>query len=127
MFAINGVINENRRNRERMTSCDDSTISRYDNLLAEIMFRLERITIRFIGEESSDRNRILAMDWRQVICCVQLSPRDNRTEISLSVGDVSIQRLRIGPRVTFQNDAPNHTDGDTFVLTSKDDEKSSER
>ena len=81
-------------------SWDDSTVLRRDNLLAEIVLQLERIIIRFIDDDvGNGSSRVIAMDWRQVASRVQLSPREHRTEISLSVGDMSVQRLKIEPSV----------------------------
>lgn len=78
-------------------SWDDSTILRRDNLLAEIVLRLERMIIRFVDEENKGNSRVIAMDMRQVASRLQLSPREHRTEISLSVGDMSVQRLKVSP------------------------------
>uniref|UniRef100_A0AC34GSG9 Uncharacterized protein n=1 Tax=Panagrolaimus sp. ES5 TaxID=591445 RepID=A0AC34GSG9_9BILA len=79
-------------------SWDDSTVLRRDNLLAEIVLRLERIIIRFVDDDSSSgSSRVIAMDWRHVTSRLQLSPREHRTEISLSVGDMNVHRLKIEP------------------------------
>jgi hypothetical protein len=79
-------------------SWDDSTVLRRDNLLAEIVLRLERIIIRFIDDDSnSGSSKVIAMDWRNVTSRLQLSPREHRTEISLSVGDMNVHRLKIDP------------------------------
>uniref|UniRef100_A0A7E4V7C3 Rad21_Rec8 domain-containing protein n=1 Tax=Panagrellus redivivus TaxID=6233 RepID=A0A7E4V7C3_PANRE len=77
-------------------SWDDSTVLRRDNLLAEIVLRLERMIVRFVDEDAvGTGSRVVAMDMRQVASRLQLSPREHRTEISLSVGDMSVQRLKI--------------------------------
>lgn len=77
-------------------SWDDSTILRRDNLLAEIILSLERMIIRFVDdEETPGSSRTMAFDMRQVASRVHLSPREHRTELSLSVGDMSVQRLQV--------------------------------
>uniref|UniRef100_A0A914C821 Vacuolar protein sorting-associated protein 13D n=1 Tax=Acrobeloides nanus TaxID=290746 RepID=A0A914C821_9BILA len=82
-------------------SWDDSTILRRDNLLAEIILSLERMILRFVDEEEevSGSSRIMAFDMRQVASRVHLSPREHRTELSLSVGDMSVQRLHVFSQV----------------------------
>ena len=81
-------------------SWDDSTVLRRDNLLAEIVLRLERMIVRFVDEEANGSSRVIAMDMRQVASRLQLSPREHRTDISLSVGDMSVQRLKVTPNVS---------------------------
>lgn len=81
-------------------SWDDSTILRRDNLLAELVLQLERMIIRFVDDDelaTHGLNRVLALDLSQVASRVFLSPREHRTEISLSVMDMSVQRLRVAP------------------------------
>lgn len=81
-------------------SWDDSTILRRDNLLAELVLRLDRLIVRFLDDDDSGNkgesaNRVLALDMRRVASRMQISPREHRTEISLSVGDMSVQRLQV--------------------------------
>uniref|UniRef100_A0A915EST7 Uncharacterized protein n=1 Tax=Ditylenchus dipsaci TaxID=166011 RepID=A0A915EST7_9BILA len=70
-------------------SWDDSTILRRDNLLAELVLRLDRLVIRLLDESgpepssTSNCSRILALDMKRVASRMQLSPREHRTEISL--------------------------------------------
>lgn len=42
-------------------------------------------------------NRILSLDMRRVASRIHLSPREHRTEVSLSVEDMSVQRLQTLP------------------------------
>nr|CDP97328.1 Bm2386 [Brugia malayi] len=81
------VLNESR---------DDSTILHRDTLLAEVKLKLERMTIRFIEDFENRKDgstRVLAMDLWQLASCVHLSPRRHSTAVSLSVKDLSLQRL----------------------------------
>ncbi|VDK72688.1 unnamed protein product [Litomosoides sigmodontis] len=81
-------------------SRDDSTVLHRDTLLAEVKLKLERMTIRFIDdfENRKDRStRVLAMDLWQLASCLHLSPRRHSTAMSLSVGDLSLQRLYTFP------------------------------
>ncbi|KAI1728822.1 vacuolar protein sorting-associated protein 13D [Ditylenchus destructor] len=79
-------------------SWDDSTVLRRDNLLAELVLRLDRLIVRFLDEGPTTLagcpSRVLALDMRRVASRVQLSPREHRTEICLSVGEMSVQRLQ---------------------------------
>ncbi|KAI6230473.1 Ricin B-type lectin domain-containing protein [Aphelenchoides fujianensis] len=95
-------------------SWDDSTVLRRDSLLAEVVLQLERAIVRFVDDDEvglgglfahsrslqfvrSGGSRVLALDMRQVAARVFLSPREHRTEVALSVGDLSVQRLRVAP------------------------------
>lgn len=81
-------------------SWDDSTLLRRDSLLAEIVLQLEQMTVRFIDDSDflvCGSARVLAMDLWHVISRVQISPRQHTTGISLSVGDMSVQRLCAAP------------------------------
>uniref|UniRef100_A0AAF5PWJ8 Ricin B-type lectin domain-containing protein n=2 Tax=Wuchereria bancrofti TaxID=6293 RepID=A0AAF5PWJ8_WUCBA len=81
------VLNESR---------DDSTILHRDTLLAEVKLKLERMTIRFIEDFENRKDgstRVLAMDLWQLVSCVHLSPRRHSTAVSLTVKDLSLQRL----------------------------------
>uniref|UniRef100_A0A915Q7J7 Vacuolar protein sorting-associated protein 13 VPS13 adaptor binding domain-containing protein n=1 Tax=Setaria digitata TaxID=48799 RepID=A0A915Q7J7_9BILA len=81
------VLNESR---------DDSTILHRDSVLAEIKLKLERMTIRFVDDFENGKDastRVLAMDLWQLASCVHLSPRRHSTSISLTVTDLSLQRL----------------------------------
>ncbi|VDO50261.1 unnamed protein product [Brugia timori] len=98
------VLNESR---------DDSTILHRDTLLAEIKLKLERMTIRFIEDFENRKDgstRVLAMDLWQLASCVHLSPRRHSTAVSLSVKDLSLQRL-----CTFPAE-------DTLIDNTQDDE-----
>ncbi|CAD5233590.1 unnamed protein product [Bursaphelenchus xylophilus] len=82
-------------------SWDDSTVLRRDNLLAEVVLQLERMIVRFVDDDELTclgLSRILALDMSTVASRVLLSPREHRTEISLSVMDMSVQRLRVAPQ-----------------------------
>ncbi|KAL3994358.1 hypothetical protein ACH3XW_21415 [Acanthocheilonema viteae] len=81
------VLNESR---------DDSTILHRDTLLAEVKLKLERMTIRFTDDFENQKDgstRVLAMDLWQLASCVHLSPRRHSTTMSLTVADLSLQRL----------------------------------
>lgn len=81
-------------------SWDDSTILRRDTLFAELVLQLDKMIIRFVDDEelfSSGRSRVLALDMNQLASRILLSPREHRTEVMLSVGEMSVQRLRIVP------------------------------
>ncbi|CAG9534944.1 unnamed protein product [Cercopithifilaria johnstoni] len=85
------VLNESR---------DDSTVLYRDTLLAEVKLKLERITIRFIDDFENRKDgstRVLAMDLWQLTSCVHLSPRRYSTAMSLTVADLSLQRLYTFP------------------------------
>ncbi|KAK0393450.1 hypothetical protein QR680_000217 [Steinernema hermaphroditum] len=93
-------------------SWDDSNVLRRDALLAEIMLHLEKMTIRFVDfdeevrcgdvlpvddyylKHAFGRTRVLAMDLWNVVGRLHLSPRHNSTTVTLSVGDMGIQRLQ---------------------------------
>ncbi|KAI6181931.1 hypothetical protein M3Y98_00882500 [Aphelenchoides besseyi] len=82
-------------------SWDDSTVLRRDTQLAEVILQLEQMIIRFVDDDefvTDDGSRVLALDMRDVASRVFLSPREHRTEVSLSVNDMSIQRLRVSPQ-----------------------------
>jgi hypothetical protein len=48
------------------------------------------------------RSRVLALDMQQLASRVLLSPREHRTEVMLSVGEMSVQRLRIMPQESLK-------------------------
>ncbi|VDN30440.1 unnamed protein product [Gongylonema pulchrum] len=80
-------------------SKDDSTILHRDTLLAEIKLKLQRMTIRFIDDFEickSANTRVLAVDLWWLASCIHLSPRRHSTAVSLSVTDMSLQRLLVG-------------------------------
>ncbi|GMS84156.1 hypothetical protein PENTCL1PPCAC_6331 [Pristionchus entomophagus] len=82
-------------------SWDDSTILRKDFLLADIAMRIDHITLRLVdsnGSSSSSREgRVLAVDLMGVSSQVEVSPRTHSISLSLSVHDVSLQRLQMAP------------------------------
>ncbi|KAI6183493.1 Vacuolar protein sorting-associated protein 13D [Aphelenchoides bicaudatus] len=83
-------------------SWDDSTTLRRDTLLAELVVQLEKMIIRFVDDDellTNGRSRVLALDMRQFASRVLLSPREHRTEVMLSVGEMSVQRLRIAAQM----------------------------
>ncbi|EJW73143.1 hypothetical protein WUBG_15949 [Wuchereria bancrofti] len=54
------------------------------------------MTIRFIEDFENRKDgstRVLAMDLWQLVSCVHLSPRRHSTAVSLTVKDLSLQRL----------------------------------
>uniref|UniRef100_A0A0N5AAX4 Ricin B-type lectin domain-containing protein n=1 Tax=Syphacia muris TaxID=451379 RepID=A0A0N5AAX4_9BILA len=78
-------------------SWDDSTILRRDTLLAEIALELQHMTVRFIDNKNLRLNGsscVLAMDLKRVVSQVRLSLRHNSTTVQLTVGDMTVQRLR---------------------------------
>ncbi|GMT14509.1 hypothetical protein PFISCL1PPCAC_5806 [Pristionchus fissidentatus] len=81
-------------------SWDDSTILRKDYLLADIAMRIDHITLRLVDTNSSSSSRegrILAVDLMGVSSQVEVSPRTHSMSLSLSVQDVSLQRLQLAP------------------------------
>ncbi|VDK48292.1 unnamed protein product [Anisakis simplex] len=79
-------------------SWDDSTVLRRDVLLAATSLQLENMTVRFVenvddGSCVDGGTKVLSLDLRQVVSKMHLSPRQHSTAISLSVGDLSVQRL----------------------------------
>ncbi|VDN28979.1 unnamed protein product [Gongylonema pulchrum] len=93
-------------------SKDDSTILHRDTLLAEIKLKLQRMTIRFIDDFEickSANTRVLAVDLWWLASCIHLSPRRHSTAVSLSVTDMSLQRLCT---VTAEDDEVDKTQED---------------
>ncbi|KAF8360520.1 hypothetical protein PRIPAC_87443 [Pristionchus pacificus] len=82
-------------------SWDDSTLLRKDYLLADIAMRIDHITLRLIdsnGSSSCSREgRVMAVDLMGVSSQVEVSPRTHSISLSLSVHDVSLQRLQMAP------------------------------
>ncbi|VDM43833.1 unnamed protein product [Toxocara canis] len=77
-------------------SWDDSTLLRRDTLLAAVTVQFEHMTVRFVDDDRlcmDGVTRVLSMDLWQVVSKVRLSPRQHSTAVSLSVSDLSIQRL----------------------------------
>ncbi|KAM3719637.1 Intermembrane lipid transfer protein [Dirofilaria immitis] len=94
-------------------SKDDSTVLHRDTLLAEVKLKLERMTIRFIDDFENQKDgisRVLAMDLWELASCIHLSPRRHSTAMSLTVADLSLQRL-----CTFPAD-------DTSIENTQNDE-----
>uniref|UniRef100_A0A1I7VNQ7 Ricin B-type lectin domain-containing protein n=1 Tax=Loa loa TaxID=7209 RepID=A0A1I7VNQ7_LOALO len=109
------VLNESR---------DDSTILHRDTLLAEIKLKLERMTIRFIDDFENRKDgstRVLAMDLWQLASCVHLSPRRHSTAMSLTVADLSLQRLCTFPAEDMsventQNEETNKQESESLIF-----------
>lgn len=85
-------------------SWDDSTTLRRDALLAEIRIRVRSFTIRFVDEEvaggvngpfQSSLTKIVALELSDTIGRLRLSPRHHSTALSLTVGDLTVQRLQV--------------------------------
>uniref|UniRef100_A0A914XD20 Vacuolar protein sorting 13D n=1 Tax=Plectus sambesii TaxID=2011161 RepID=A0A914XD20_9BILA len=83
-------------------SWDDSTMLRRDALLAQIRIRMKTFTIRFVDEEvtgglhtQASLTKILALELSDAYAQFRLSPRHHSTAISLTVGDLSVQRLQV--------------------------------
>ncbi|CAJ0587158.1 unnamed protein product, partial [Mesorhabditis spiculigera] len=77
-------------------SWDDSTLLRKDLLLAEIALKLDQLTLRFVDVKTTgwkEERRVLAVDLMQLTSRVDLSPRTHTLSVSLSVHDLSVQRL----------------------------------
>ncbi|VDN01283.1 unnamed protein product [Thelazia callipaeda] len=70
-------------------SQDDSAVLYRDTLLAEIKMKIGKGTVRFI-----DDSEVIAMDLWHLASSVRLSPRCHVAAVSLSVTDMSLQRLR---------------------------------
>uniref|UniRef100_A0A915ASC0 Vacuolar protein sorting-associated protein 13D n=5 Tax=Parascaris univalens TaxID=6257 RepID=A0A915ASC0_PARUN len=97
-------------------SWDDSTVLRRDTLLAAVSLQLEHMMIRFVDDDDlclEDVTRVLSMDLWQVVSKVQLSPRQHSTAMSLSVGDLSIQRLYMTSTCGELVDLPSTESGST--------------
>ncbi|VDK63042.1 unnamed protein product [Onchocerca ochengi] len=109
------VLNESR---------DDSTVLHRDTLLSEIKLKLERMTIRFVDDFENQKDgstRVLAMDLWQLASCVHLSPRRHSTAMSLTVADLSLQRLCTFPADDIsienaQNDEINKHDRESLMF-----------
>ncbi|VDO35323.1 unnamed protein product [Onchocerca flexuosa] len=105
-------------------SKDDSTVLHRDTLLSEIKLKLERMTIRFIDDFENQKDgstRVLAMDLWQLTSCVHLSPRRHSTAMSLTVADLSLQRLCTYPADDIsientQNDETNKQERESLMF-----------
>ncbi|KAI3414199.1 hypothetical protein GPALN_011656 [Globodera pallida] len=102
-------------------SWDESTVLRRDNLLAEIALNVAKVFFRFSEEDAvvnvkpsaaplninrsgSSENpspattdvlqQLLTFDLSRLCSRIHLSPKEHRTEVSLSVADFSVQRVQ---------------------------------
>uniref|UniRef100_A0A914MHV5 Chorein N-terminal domain-containing protein n=1 Tax=Meloidogyne incognita TaxID=6306 RepID=A0A914MHV5_MELIC len=82
---------------------DDYNILRRDNLLAELVINFARVHLRIATDKASKQENnekqkinllMLTFDLDQLNGRIQLSPKEHRTEMSINVGDLSIQQMQ---------------------------------
>ncbi|CAK5099013.1 unnamed protein product [Meloidogyne enterolobii] len=83
---------------------DDYNILRRDNLLAELVINFARVHLRIATDKASKQENnekqqkinllMLTFDLDQLNGRIQLSPKEHRTEMSINIGDLSIQQMQ---------------------------------
>nr|CAD2137310.1 unnamed protein product [Meloidogyne enterolobii] len=84
---------------------DDYNILRRDNLLAELVINFARVHLRIATDKASKQENnekqqqkinllMLTFDLDQLNGRIQISPKEHRTEMSINVGDLSIQQMQ---------------------------------
>uniref|UniRef100_A0A914NBZ0 Uncharacterized protein n=1 Tax=Meloidogyne incognita TaxID=6306 RepID=A0A914NBZ0_MELIC len=112
---------------------DDYNILRRDNLLAELVINFARVHLRIATDKASKQENnenqqhqkinllMLTFDLDQLNGRIQISPKEHRTEMSINVGDLSIQQMQQQQQHFINNSEERKKDSNNLSKNNNDE------